>query len=85
MTNDQKFLKAAHIVPDDIRIPVWQEWRQEDVDFLRHQVIDYARHIEGQARHIGKLATKIRTLQLAAFAGWLFAGLLMLGGAVKRW
>lgn len=78
MTADQRFLKAAHIRPDDPVTENWMEWRTNEVRELRLAVANWI----NEAAEIDALATRWRAV---AVFGWLVAAMLFMIPVIERW
>lgn len=70
MTADQRFLKAAHIRPDDPARENWITWREEDIAGPRLQLAE-AEQLEYRAIETAiKREERMNMWKLATFAGW---------------
>ena len=70
MTSDDRFLKAAHIVPEEIQTENWMDWREEDIRAKDALIIEQGRCIFAQQREIKRW--KFIAFTLGAFAAMLF-------------
>lgn len=71
---DRQFLEANRITPEDIKLPTWQEWRDDEVRLLRARLIETENL--GIRRGMERAEERMRKhmWRLAAVIGWgLFA------------
>ncbi len=78
MTADQRFLKAAHIRPDDPIKENWMEWRDQEVVELRGAVANWINRARDENARGNRW-------QLIAFGGWMLAAILFCIPLVERW
>ncbi len=71
MTADQRFLKSAHIRPDDPAAEFWMAWRDEEINDIRAQLAATQSQVQCGADEYARQAKTVHMWQLCAFAGWL--------------
>ncbi len=77
MTADQKFLKGAHIVPEEIRVANWMEWRTDELEAMRNLCDVLCRKADEERRERKRMV-------LIAWCGWGFAALLFSIPIIER-